>query len=122
GVADQALYKYQVMAADGTLLPLKADPFAHAMQHPPETASRVLLREGQYTWGDGAWMASRTAQQQRPVSIYEIHAGSWRRREQEGNRYLSYLELADELIPYVLELGFTHIQLMPISEFPFDGS
>lgn len=121
-VADQSLYKYEIMAADGTLLPLKADPFAHSMQHPPETASRVLLREGKYAWGDHAWMAARAAQQQRPVSIYEIHAGSWRRREQENNRYLSYLELADELIPYVLELGFTHIQLMPISEFPFDGS
>ena len=122
GVADQALYKYQVTAADGALLPLKADPFAHSMQHPPETASRVLLHEGEYAWGDDVWMASRAAQQQRPVSIYEVHPGSWRRRTQEGNRYLSYLELADELIPYVLELGFTHIQLMPISEFPFDGS
>jgi len=121
-VADQALYKYQVTAADGTLLPLKADPFAHAMQHPPETASRVLLGEGEYVWGDQAWMASRAAQQRRPVSIYEVHAGSWRRREHQGNRYLSYLELADELIPYALELGFTHIQLLPISEYPFDGS
>ncbi|MFU8763132.1 MAG: 1,4-alpha-glucan branching protein GlgB [Haliea sp.] len=122
GVADQALYKYQVTAADGTLLPLKADPFAQSMQHPPETASRVLLGESEHVWGDQAWMASRAAQQQRPVSIYEVHAGSWRRREHEGNRYLSYLELADELIPYVLELGFTHIQLLPISEYPFDGS
>ncbi|MEQ9463045.1 MAG: 1,4-alpha-glucan branching protein GlgB [Haliea sp.] len=122
GVADQALYKYQVTAAGGRVLPLKADPFAHAMQHPPETASRVLLREGHYAWGDGSWMASRVAQQQRPVAIYEVHAGSWRRREREGNRYLSYLELADELIPYALELGFTHLQLMPVSEYPFDGS
>ncbi len=122
GVADQALYKYQLTAASGRVLPLKADPFAHSMQHPPETASRVLLREGHYVWGDGSWMASRVAQQQRPVAIYEVHAGSWRRREQEGNRYLSYLELADELIPYALELGFTHLQLMPVSEYPFDGS
>ncbi|HEY7776865.1 MAG TPA: 1,4-alpha-glucan branching protein GlgB [Kineobactrum sp.] len=121
GVGDQTLYKYEILAANGAVLPLKADPYARSMQHPPETASRVLLHEGSYCWSDDAWMAARAAQQQRPVSIYEVHAGSWRRRS-EGNRYLSYVELADELIPYVVEQGFTHIQLMPVSEYPFDGS
>ena len=123
GVCDQALYKYQIRDADGHLLPLKADPYARSMQHPPETASRVVLRPP-FTWSDQDWMQQRGQQQQvqRPVSIYEVHAGSWRRKAEEGNRYLSYLELADELIPYVQEQGFTHIQLMPISEFPFDGS
>ncbi|TDG16001.1 1,4-alpha-glucan branching protein GlgB [Seongchinamella unica] len=123
GVCDQALYKYQIHDSQGQLLPLKADPYARSMQHPPDTASRVVLRPP-FTWTDQDWMQQRAQlhQVQRPVSIYEVHAGSWRRKAEEGNRYLSYLELADELIPYVQEQGFTHIQLMPISEFPFDGS
>ncbi len=123
GVQDQALYKYEILDAGGRLLPLKADPYARSMQHPPETASRVVLSSG-FSWDDDDWMQRRAGQQQvqRPVSIYEVHAGSWRRKAEEGNRYLSYLELADELIPYVQAQGFTHIQLMPVSEYPFDGS
>ncbi len=122
-VADGALYKFEVVAANGEVLPLKADPFARSMQHPPETASRVVYRRD-YPWADGDWMARRQAEDtlRSPLSIYEVHAASWRRRQAEGNRYLSYRELADELIPYVTELGFTHIQLMPVSEYPFDGS
>ena len=123
GVAQHALYKFEIVDAAGRLLPLKADPYALSMQHPPETASRVVLG-GTYAWQDHDWMSARaeTDIYRQAVSIYEVHAASWRRREQEGNRYLSYIELADELIPYVLDLGFTHIQLMPISEYPFDGS
>jgi 1,4-alpha-glucan branching enzyme len=122
-VAQHALYKYEVIDAEGNLLPLKADPYARSMQHPPETASRVILDQD-YQWNDGDWMQQRAEQTHldQPVSIYEIHAGSWRRKPEEGNRYLSYRELADELIPYVLDMGFTHVQLMPVSEFPFDGS
>ena len=123
GVWNDALYKYEIIGADGHLLPLKADPFARSMQHPPETASRVVF-DGEFAWDDAEWMAERGNQSgtNRPISIYEIHAGSWRRRENEGGRYLSYVELADELIPYVVEMGFTHVQLLPISEYPFDGS
>ena len=123
GLAPHALYKYEIADAGGRLLPLKADPYARSMQHPPETASRVMPDAG-YDWHDQAWMSARASGDiyQQPVSIYEVHAGSWRRKAQERNRYLSYSELADELIPYVLDLGFTHIELMPISEYPFDGS
>ncbi len=123
GLADWSLYKYEIVDADGKVLPLKADPYARSMQHPPETASRVVPGEA-FAWGDGDWMAARTARQHTgaPMSIYEVHAGSWRRRPEDGNRYLSYVELADELLAYVLDMGFTHIQLMPLSEYPFDGS
>ncbi len=123
GVPEYAHYKYQVSAASGQTLPLKADPYARSMQHPPETASRVVCNHN-YPWGDGDWLAAREGENflAKPVAIYEVHAGSWRRKADQGNRYLSYRELAEELIPYVLDLGFTHIQLMPISEYPFDGS
>ncbi len=123
GVPTWALYKFEILGADGRLLPLKADPYARSMQHPPETASRVTPAAG-YRWGDAEWMAARAQADplRQPLSIYEVHAGSWRRRPEEGNRYLSYAELADELIPYVLDMGFTHVQFMPLSEYPFDGS
>lgn len=118
-----SLYKYELVDVTGTVLPLKSDPFARSMQHPPETASRVM-GDSAFAWSDRAWLAQRAdaGAAAQAISIYEVHAGSWRRRVADGNRYLSYLELADELIPYVLELGFTHIQLMPLSEYPFDGS
>nr|WP_243760564.1 1,4-alpha-glucan branching protein GlgB [Aestuariicella hydrocarbonica] len=123
GVQDFALYKYEILDGDGHLLPLKADPYARSMQHPPETASRVLKSES-FPWCDSEWLACRErgGQLQQPVSIYEVNLASWRRVPEEGNRYLSYAELADQLIPYVLDMDFTHIQLMPVSEFPFDGS
>ncbi|MBL8566777.1 MAG: 1,4-alpha-glucan branching protein GlgB [Hyphomicrobiaceae bacterium] len=121
GLGEGALYKFEIKAADGTMLPLKADPYAFAMEPPPRTASRVT-RTGCFAWTDGDWMGQRAQRNAigAPVSIYEVHLGSWRRRA--GGRYLSYAELADELVPYVKELGFTHIELMPVSEFPFDGS
>ena len=116
-------YKFEIIDANGVLLPLKADPYGRSMQHPPETASRVLLNES-FEWSDGQWMRTRNHVNDldRPISVYEVHAGSWKRKPDEANRYLSYEELAGELIPYVLEMGFTHIQFMPISEYPFDGS
>jgi 1,4-alpha-glucan branching enzyme len=122
-VAEFSHYKYEIVDANGELLPLKADPYAGSMQHPPETASRVLLKED-FTWSDQEWMARRATfnPYAEPVSVYEVHLGSWRRVPEQGNRFLSYREYADELIPYVQDLGFSHIQLMPISEFPFDGS
>jgi len=123
GLGEGALYKYEIRAANGDLLPLKADPYGFASQLAPETASRTVL-ESSYPWQDNAWMKARTEGNpyQSAISIYEVHAGSWRRVAEEDNRYLSYRELADQLIPYVVELGFTHIQFMPLSEFPFDGS
>ena len=114
-------YKYELIGADGVLQPLKADPFAFAAERRPATASLVAV-PGKADWNDDAWMAGRAAANRRdaPISIYEVHLGSWQRTEDNG--YLTYAELADRLIPYVADLGFTHVELMPVSEHPFDGS
>jgi len=121
GVADGADYKYELLGPDGRLQPLKADPLEFRHQLRPETASRVagLAR---HDWRDGAWMAERRARQatDAPVSIYEVHLGSWRRKN--GVEFLTWDELGDTLIPYATGMGFTHLELLPISEFPFDGS
>ncbi|WP_240539886.1 1,4-alpha-glucan branching protein GlgB [Salinarimonas soli] len=116
-------YKYEIVGAGGDILPLKADPVAFAAEHPPATSS-VLTGAPDYAWRDAAWMAGRGTHDPRktPISIYECHLGSWARVPEEGNRYLTYRELAERLIPYVKELGFSHIELLPITEFPFDGS
>ena len=112
------LYKFELKSADGRLLPLKADPFAFQCEPAPGTASVVLDRPA-YTWGDGPYMAERWKRNRydAPISLYEVHLGSWRRREDGG--FLSYGELADQLIPYAQEMGFTHLQLLPVSEHPF---
>ncbi len=124
GVGASQSYKYEMLDANGKLLPLKADPYAFAMQHPPETAS-LTMAANTYQWQDQQWMDAR-AQSANPyhgaVSTYEVHLGSWRRSAERGGGYLNYRELAEQLIPYVIEMGFTHIQLMPVSEYPFDGS
>jgi 1,4-alpha-glucan branching enzyme len=121
GVAEGAVYKYELLDANGTLLPLKADPFAFACEPSLGTAS-LVARAGLATWNDAAWLAQREAAQRRdaPIAIYEVHLGSWKRAD--GNRYLTYRELAEQLVPYAASLGFTHIELLPISEHPFDGS
>ncbi|MFE1602802.1 1,4-alpha-glucan branching protein GlgB [Methylobacterium sp. ID0610] len=118
-----AHYKFEIRGPDGSLLPLKADPVAFAAQQPPETASRLVGRPAPH-WRDAAWMANRGKADHRhsPISIYEVHLGSWARVPEEGNRYLTYRELGERLIPYVKEMGFTHIELLPITEHPFDGS
>jgi 1,4-alpha-glucan branching enzyme len=123
GLGAGALYKYEIKTADGHLLPLKADPLAFRSEHPPHTASVVHGRK-HFSWNDSQWLSGREAAQARsaPISIYECHLGSWARVADEGNRYLSYGELADRLVPYVRDMGFTHLELMPISEHPFDGS
>ena len=83
-----------------------------------------MARLDKHNWADADWMAQRTQRNwlQQPISVYEVHLGSWRRMPEEHNRWLSYLELADQLIPYVKDLGYTHIELMPVMEHPFDGS
>ncbi|GEP02618.1 1,4-alpha-glucan branching protein GlgB [Methylobacterium oxalidis] len=123
GLKAGATYKYEVRGPDGALLPLKADPVAFAAQQPPETAS-VLHGLGEPAWHDAEWMGRRGQKDPRhsAISIYEVHLGSWARVPDEGNRYLTYKELAARLIPYVKEMGFTHIELLPITEHPFDGS
>jgi len=123
GLAPGALYKYEIRAPSGELVPLKADPFAFGAEQPPATASMVCDLE-RYVWRDDDWRARRaqTGDRHAPICIYEVHLGSWKRRLHEGGRYLSYDELANELVPYVRDLGFTHIELLPVSEYPFDGS
>ncbi|WP_420818837.1 1,4-alpha-glucan branching protein GlgB [Oceaniglobus ichthyenteri] len=123
GVADKEIYKYEIIGPDGTLQPLKADPVGFGSQHPPENASMVRDIRG-YGWQDGEWMNARAGRNDRsaPISVYEVHLGSWRRHVNDNNRPLSYVEAAEQLIDYVSEMGFTHIELMPISEYPFDGS
>ena len=116
-----ATYKYELLAADGTPLPLKADPFAFASELRPATAS-IVAPPLAHDWGDeehrAHWAAADPRRQ--PVSIYEVHAGSWRRHGDGG--FLSWDELAARLIPYVVEMGFTHIELLPVSEHPYDPS
>jgi 1,4-alpha-glucan branching enzyme len=121
GIGEGVLYKYQIIGPHGDRLPLKSDPFAFSLEAPPSTASRVAGKVGD-GWHDADWMSQRKVMHEpsRPISIYEVHAGSWRRGASDS--FFSYDRLADELIPYVKDLGFTHIELLPISEHPFSGS
>jgi 1,4-alpha-glucan branching enzyme len=123
GLRPGRLYKYEILGADGQLLPLKADPQAERSEKPPNTAS-IIADPSRHLWQDGKWMAERWQRNDReaPISIYEVHLGSWRRNLAENGRYLTYRELADQLVPYAAEMGFTHLELMPVTEYPFDGS
>src|SRR6056297_1735163 len=122
GMGEGDAYLYDILGADGRHR-RKADPVGFGAQHPPQIASVVRDIRG-YGWRDASWMQQRAKNNARsaPISIYEVHLGSWRRRVQEDNRMLSYREAARELIDYVAAMGFTHIELMPVSEYPFDGS
>ena len=101
---------------------LKTDPYAFHRETPPGTASVVYDPAGKHQWRDGEWMQRRAGAKawERPVAIYEVHAGSWRHRPDGG--FLSYRDLADQLIPYVLEMGFTHIEFLPLAEHPYGPS
>jgi 1,4-alpha-glucan branching enzyme len=120
-VADGAKYKFEVRTQDNRLR-IKSDPLAFATEHPPANASVVF--RSRHEWNDAEWLAERAKHDalRSPMSIYEVHLGSWRRNPAEGNRSLNYLELADELADYVTDLGFTHVELMPVMEHPFAGS
>ena len=120
GVTAGARYKYEIKARNGALL-LKADPYAFEAEHPPQTASVVCGDAPSLERPEAAQCGPR-ADRRAPVSIYEVHLGSWRRVPQEGHRQLTYHELADTLVPYVKYMGFTHIELLPVSEYPFEGS
>ncbi len=122
GINRGALYKYHIIARDSGYEVEKADPFASQSELPPRTASVVY--DGTYAWQDEAWMASRGERiaLNAPVSIYEIHAGSWRRVPEQGGRWLSYRELAAVLPSYIADMGFTHVEFMPLTEHPFYGS
>ncbi|MCP5420233.1 MAG: 1,4-alpha-glucan branching protein GlgB [Gammaproteobacteria bacterium] len=122
-VGPGAKYKFEVKDANGARLPLKMDPYSFATEMRPQTASLVYA-ENDYSWGDDEWLIGRKRHSHRraPITIYEVHLGSWKRVAGQGDRFMTYRELAEELIPYVRDIGFTHIELLPISEHPFDGS
>ena len=122
GVVPGATYKYEIRSRAGRTL-LKADPYAFAMQLRPDNCSVVASLEG-HEWGDAEWMSAREATDwtRRPINIYEVHPGSWRRHYDRALPFPNWRELADELIPYVRDLGFTHIELMGVAEYPYDGS
>ena len=121
GIGPGANYKYEILARTGEIR-LKADPVAFATELPPKTASVVY--DSHYEWADADWLAARreTTHLDKPISTYEVHLGSWRLNPLEGNRSLTYLELADELAAYATDMGFTHIELLPVMAHPFSGS
>ena len=114
-------YKYEIVAPDGTLLPLKADPLARVTEHPPANAS-IVAEPWRFHWMDDDWLAGRAKAQapDAPISIYEVHVASWLRPEHRET--MDWRGLAEHLIPYVAALGFTHIEMLPIMEHPFGGS
>jgi 1,4-alpha-glucan branching enzyme len=120
---DGEKYKFEIRTKEGALL-TKSDPFGVAFEAPPRTAS-VVRDASRYEWRDAEWMnvrASNGGWLERPMAIYEVHLGSWARMPDDGNRVLTYRELAGRLVPYVKEMGFTHIELLPVMEHPFSGS
>ena len=122
GLSPGERYKFELLTPHGEVV-LKSDPFGFAFELPPLNASIVAVPE--YHWNDGAWMNSRQSCDswfRKPMAVYEVHLGSWMRVPEEGDRYLSYRELAERLVPYVRDMGYTHIELLPVMEHPFSGS
>lgn len=117
------IYKYEIRPRTCEAAFLKADPYAFAAELRPKTASVVWTLD-RHTWGDQQWLETRATRDHltAPLAIYEVHLGSWMRVPEEGGRWLTYRELAEKLVPYVKDLGFTHVELMPVAEHPFDGS
>jgi len=122
GVSEGGNYKYFIVSRYNDFKAEKADPFAFASETPPKTAS--VVRSLDYEWNDADWMNARAAKNglKSPVSIYEMHLGSWMRKPDDGGRPLTYLELADKLTAYVKDMGFSHVEFMPVTEHPFYGS
>jgi 1,4-alpha-glucan branching enzyme len=122
GLPEGELYKFQIKTQSGAILD-KCDPYGFEMELRPSTASRVNLLTG-FEWHDEAWMKNRSASNPfaSPISVYEVHLASWARVPEEGSRWLTYRELAHQIVDYVIERGFTHIELMPVMEHPLDAS
>ncbi|HWZ96621.1 MAG TPA: 1,4-alpha-glucan branching protein GlgB, partial [Candidatus Dormibacteraeota bacterium] len=122
-IGEGAIYKYEITGPHGNLLPLKSDPYAFHSELRPATGSVVADLQN-YQWNDSNWLAAREKKNwlDSPISVYEVHLGSWRRVPEDKERWLTYRELADQLVPYVKEMGYTHIELLPVMEHPFDGS
>jgi len=123
GVKAGALYKYRIVGPDGRAFGEKADPYGFAAEIRPLTASKVAELDG-YEWHDADWIAARATHDAstHPMSIYEVHLGSWRRKPEENGSWLTYREIAPQLADYVEWMGYTHVELLPITEHPFDGS
>jgi len=123
GLRQGVIYKYEVKSRYKGFLAEKADPYAFYSELRPKSAS-VVWNLDRYLWSDNRWMEARkeTNWFESPMSIYEVHLGSWRRVPEEGGRWLTYRELADSLVPYVKDMGYTHVELMPVSEHPLDES
>lgn len=121
GVKKGATYKYKIKSSNSDISTEKADPFARRCEHPPKTASQVW--DDDYQWKDKKWMKNRKKNNalNAPFSVYEVHLGSWKKQIEE-NRFLSYVELADDLVTYVKDMNFTHVEFMPIMEYPYDPS
>jgi 1,4-alpha-glucan branching enzyme len=123
GLGEGILYKFEVRDSRGSLL-IKTDPYGTRFEGPPGNAA-IVCSVGARQWGDAEWIERRRSQAgvlDRPFSVYEVHLGSWRRKPEEGNRSLTYREIAPQLADYANEMGFTHVEVMPIAEHPFDGS
>ena len=122
-LGEGAIYKYELVGPNGAILPLKADPYGFRSELRPNTGSVVARLDG-HAWGDAEWMERRPKTQwlDEAITVYEVHLGSWRRVPEDHDRWLTYRELGDQLIPYVKELGYTHIELLPVMEHPYDGS
>ncbi len=123
GLEEGAIYKYEIRPMISELPVLKADPYGFRSELRPKTGS-VVARLDRHQWNDSGWIDYRAKNDwlSSPISIYELHLGSWRRVTEEGDRWLTYSELADQLIPYVKQMGYSHVELMPVMEHPFDGS
>lgn len=121
GIGKGEAYKFGIVGQQGEYLE-KADPFAFYAETPPKTAS--IVWDNHYTWNDDKWLTKRKELEGKPqpYSVYEVHLGSWRRNPEDGGRSLTYRELIHELVPYVKETGFTHVELLPVMEHPFFGS
>ncbi|SEP84659.1 1,4-alpha-glucan branching enzyme [Hyunsoonleella jejuensis] len=120
-VGKGAIYKYKIQSHHNDVKTEKADPYARRCEHPPKTAS--IVWDDNYKWKDSNWMKKRKKNNaiDAPYSVYEVHLGSWKKNVEE-NRFMSYHELADDLVNYVKEMNFTHVELMPIMEYPYDPS
>ncbi|MBI4425499.1 MAG: 1,4-alpha-glucan branching enzyme, partial [Elusimicrobia bacterium] len=123
GVAQGAAYKYELQPRHGGPPVQKVDPFAFFAEVPPRSASVVWSLDG-YPWRDADWLRRRAERDplRGPINVYEVHLDSWRRVPEEGNRPLTYRELARELVEYAVSMGYTHLELLPVTEHPFTGS
>ncbi|MEO7175999.1 MAG: 1,4-alpha-glucan branching protein GlgB [Saprospiraceae bacterium] len=115
------LYKYAIIGAEGQVIE-KGDPYAKAWERPPQTAS--IIWESKFKWKDDKWLINRPEfqKQSNPVSVYEMHLGSWRRKSSEAEAYMGYRAIAAELVPYLVDMGFTHVEFMPVMEHPYSPS